>query len=300
MIASTLPSIELYNKEEPKLSHNSIIFASTSTRYFYPEHKTPNLFISNFLNKGSYVINKKRVNISDNFFYFLNANDDLEICFSNALPLQTLLIFFEENFINNCFSYHNSSTEELLDSPIKCLSNDFRLPNVPFSFINSIKGKTLQLLQETHKEDIDALLFDIITEFLVLNNDTSKQIKKIATAKKSTQEELYRRLFLAKEMMDDNVFEKLSLEQIAQEVCLNKFHFLSNFKSLYGITPHQYFMELKLQKAFNLLQNRQYTVTETCFLMGFESLGSFSNSFKKRFHLSPSVVFNQNKIPNFR
>lgn len=300
MISNTLPCIESYNKEEPKLSHNSIIFASTSSKYFYPEHKTPNLFITNFLNKGSYVINKRRVDISDNYFYFLNTNDDIEIRFSNTLPLQTLIILFEENFLNDCLSYYKNTNEELLDSPNKCLSNDFKLPNIPFSFINSIKEKTLQLLKENHKEDIDALLFNIITEFLILNNDTSKQIKKIATAKKSTQEELYRRLFLAKELMNECVFTKLTLEQIAQEVCLNKFHFLSNFKNLYGITPHQYLMELKLQKALNLLQNKQHTVTETCFLIGFESLGSFSNSFKKRFHLSPSAVFNQNKIPNFR
>lgn len=301
IISSTLPDIETYKVEEPKLEGNAIIFANTRTQYFYPEHKTPNLFVANFLNKGSYVINKKRIEISDSYFYFLNANDDLEIRFSTTLPLQTLLIFFEENFINDCFTYHIKSDERLLDSPNENLTIDFKFPTVPFSFINSIKKKTIQLANGAinHKEDVNALLFDIIAEFFILNDDTSAQIKKINTIKKSTQEELYRRLFLAKEFMNDNVCEKLSIEQVSEKVCLNKFHFLSNFKRLYGITPYQYFVELKLQKAYHLLKNNRQSVTETCFLLGFESLGSFSNSFKKDFRFPLRKHSIKIKFPTF-
>jgi AraC family transcriptional regulator len=141
-----------------------------------------------------------------------------------------------------------------------------------------------------HKEALDTLLFELIIEFSLLNKHISKQLKKIDAVKKSTREELYRRLFLAKEFIHDHVCENLTLEQIAKAACLDKFHFLYNFKALFNTTPHQYYTELKLQKAFQLLQSKQHSVTGVCYLVGFKGIGSFSNLFKRRFDISPSQL----------
>jgi AraC-like DNA-binding protein len=291
MISTALPNIHSYNNKESNQQENTVIIANTNDRYFYPEHKTPYLFIANFLNKGKYVLNKKHIEISDKHFYFLNINDDLAINFPKDVPLQTLLILFEKNFIEHCFSYLKSSNEELLDVPIPPGNSGSRIPNVPFDLTNIIRGKTEQLLQKSlHKEALDNLLFELIIEFSLLNKHTSKQLQKIEAVKKSTREELYRRLFLAKELIHDNVCENLTLEQIAKAVCLDKFHFLSNFKALFNTTPHQYYTELKLQKSFQLLQSKQHSVTEVCYLVGFKGIGSFSNLFKRRFNMSPSQL----------
>jgi AraC family transcriptional regulator len=292
MFSTALPNINSYNTKETKLKENTVVFANTNNKYFYPEHKTPYLFVTNFLNKGKYVLNKSHIEISDKHFYFLNANDHLEINFNKNVPLRTLLILFEENFIENSFAYLKSSNEELLDLPIRELNSELKLPNVPFGFNRVIREKTEQLLQKSlQKEDADVLLSELITEFLLLNKDTGQQIKKINAVKKSTREELYKRLVLAKELIHDNVCENLTVEQIAKEVCLNKFHFLSNFKTVFNTTPHKYHTEKKLQKAFQLLQSKQYSVAEVCNLVGFESIGSFSNLFKRRFEISPSQLF---------
>jgi AraC-like DNA-binding protein len=301
MISTALPNINSYNNKEPRLLENTVIIANTNDRYFYPEHKTPYLFITNFLNKGKYVLNKRHIEVSDKHFYFLNLNDDLAINFQKDVPLQTLLILFEKNFMEHCFSYLKSSNEELLDVPTQPVNSGPSIPNVPFDLNNIIRGKTAQLLQKPlHKEALDNLLFELIIEFSLVNKHISKQLKKIEAVKKSTREELYRRLFLAKELIHDNVCENLTLEQIAKAVCLDKFHFLSNFKALFNTTPHQYYTELKLQKAFQLLQSKQHSVTEVCYLVGFKGIGSFSNLFKRRFHISPSQLLNSYKIPNFR
>jgi AraC family transcriptional regulator len=147
MISTTLPNINSYNNKEPRLQENTVIIANTNDKYFYPEHKTPYLFITNFLNKGKYALNKRPIEISDKHFYFLNVNDDLAINFQKDVPLQTLLILFEKNFVEHCFSFLKSSNEELLDAPIHPLNSESRIPNVPFDFNNVIRGKTEQILQ---------------------------------------------------------------------------------------------------------------------------------------------------------
>jgi len=291
MISTVLPNINDHGKSQPKLDRNVVVFAETGGQYFYPEHKTPYLLVSNFVNKGKYAINKKQIEVSDKHFYLLNADDDLEIRFLKAVPLKTLLILFEDEFIKGCFSYAASSTEQLLEQPSKVLNAGPELPNVPFAFNKNIQKITSQVVQSARSQAaVDELLFELMMNFVVLNKETSKQIKRVDAVKKSTREELYRRLFLAKEFMHDNAFENLTVSQVAGEVCLDKFHFLRNFKNVFHTTPHQYLTEIKLQQAHQLLKSQGVSVTDACYIIGFDSVGSFSNLFKKRFGMSPSTI----------
>lgn len=292
MYLKSLPNISTFNCNPPRLDRNEVIYAHTDANYFYPEHKTPYLFVANFLSKGKYILNKKPIQISDKHFYFLNVNDQLEIRFADNVPLKTFIILFADDFVSESFNYRSVSDEDHLDLPDEIkLRRKFEIPSVPFALNDRILGKIRAILQNaSNKEGLETHTLELVFEFSKLHRDSIEQINRIAAVKKSTREELYRRLFLAAEFMNDNIFEQLSVEQIAKEVCLNKFHFLSNFKALYQTTPHQYFVELKLQKAVQLLKSKRYNVTDVCFMLGFESIGSFSNLFKKRFHISPSKL----------
>ena len=232
------------------------------------------------MNRGQYFVNRRPIEVSARQFYFLNANDTIGINFAKTDRLRTCLILFKEGFVEECSLYLTGS--------------EARFPNVPLELNSAIQATISALLQADQKEDVDDALFELIAESHRLGGQASQSLKRISATKRSTKEELYRRLAVAKEIMQDNVSQNLTIEQIAGEVCLNKFHFLSTFKDVFNTTPHQYFMELKLQKALALLQTQQHSVMEVCFLVGFESPGSFSNLFKKRFGMPPS------KIPNFR
>jgi AraC family transcriptional regulator len=274
-----------------------VIHASTTEKYYYPEHSTPHLLIANFVNRGHYMLNQQKVETSARHFYFLNPHDTLEIQFPDKAPLQTWMILFEEKFVDSCLHVLRTSHQQLLDTPQDRPSLSPRWPSVPFDLTDTIQ-KQMGLL--TNKEDFQPILFDLITECTRLNADTQKGIEKITAIKRSTREELYRRLYLAREWINDSLSGQITLDQMAAVACLNKFHFLSNFKQLFGVTPHQYLMEKRLQKAFDLLKQQRYSVTEVCALLGFESIGSFSNQYRKRFGTPPSQLRSISQIPNFR
>lgn len=99
---------------------------------------------------------------------------------------------------------------------------------------------------------------------------------------------LYRRIVQAKLFIDNNYAEKLDLNNISDEAYFSKFHFLRLFKSAYGKTPHQYLKYVRIEKAKELLKKGS-PVTEVCFLVGFESLSSFSGLFSKLAGKSPSA-----------
>jgi len=91
----------------------------------------------------------------------------------------------------------------------------------------------------------------------------------------------------AKLFIDDNYFEQIDLDNIADEACFSKFHFIRLFKKIYGYTPHNYLTKVRIEKSKLFLQEN-LPITDVCYKIGFDSLGSFSVLFKKYSGLSPS------------
>jgi len=105
---------------------------------------------------------------------------------------------------------------------------------------------------------------------------------------------LFRRLVQAKLFIDENYADQLDLDNISDEACFSKFHFIRLFKNAYGKTPYQYLTSVRIDNAKILLKN-SIPVSETCYAVGFESLSSFSGLFKKLTGLSPSEYKQQQR-----
>jgi AraC-like DNA-binding protein len=103
---------------------------------------------------------------------------------------------------------------------------------------------------------------------------------------------LYRRIVQAKLFMDAHFSEPIDLDNIADEASFSKFHFIRLFKSIYGKTPHQHLMHVRIEKAKILLQQNT-TIVNVCADVGFESVTSFTSLFKKQSGLTPALYQQQ-------
>ena len=103
------------------------------------------------------------------------------------------------------------------------------------------------------------------------------------------REYLIEKVMEAKKFMDTNYASDICLADIACKASISKFHFLRLFKQVYGITPNQYLVTVRIEKAKALLQSG-VTVTEACFSVGFDSITSFTGLFKKVTGYTPSAV----------
>ncbi|MGB5428675.1 helix-turn-helix domain-containing protein [Eudoraea sp.] len=87
--------------------------------------------------------------------------------------------------------------------------------------------------------------------------------------------------------IETNYDVDLNLDLLSHIQFVSKYHLLRLFKKYYGLTPRQYLMDKRIEKSKENLINGM-TITETCFAVGFESLGSFSTLFKTKTGKSPS------------
>ena len=98
---------------------------------------------------------------------------------------------------------------------------------------------------------------------------------------KSHGSEVHERLCRARAFIDECYDLPLDLEEISKQACLSRYHFLRLFREAFATTPHQYLIQKRIEKAKELLRVRRLSVTDVCFEVGFESLGSFSTLFRK-------------------
>lgn len=102
-----------------------------------------------------------------------------------------------------------------------------------------------------------------------------------------TDLETLQRLGRARDFIDHCYDHPLSLDQISEKACFSRYHFLRLFRQAFNKTPHQYLIERRIEKAKELLGDDELRVTDVCFEVGFQSLGSFSTLFHKTVGQAP-------------
>ena len=87
--------------------------------------------------------------------------------------------------------------------------------------------------------------------------------------------------------------EKISLDMISENMYVSPFYISKIFKSVTGDTPIRYLINIRLDKAKELLEkNPGISVKEVSDMVGYDDAYHFSKLFKKRFGVSPSGIRN--------
>lgn len=80
---------------------------------------------------------------------------------------------------------------------------------------------------------------------------------------------------------------ELSLNQLAGVAQVSEFYFSRLFKNTTGMAPHQFVLNLRLERAKKLILTRQMSLSEVAVFCGFFDQSHFSNVFKRAFGMTP-------------
>ncbi len=99
-----------------------------------------------------------------------------------------------------------------------------------------------------------------------------------------------KKMNLAQEILLANLDTPPSLTELANRIGTNTNKLKIGFKAQFGVPVFKYLQNERLKKAYNLIKSEQKTIQEAAWAVGYESLGSFSNAFEKKFGYRPSQV----------
>jgi AraC family transcriptional regulator len=92
------------------------------------------------------------------------------------------------------------------------------------------------------------------------------------------------------EYIHEHLHQDLKLVEIAAIVQISPYHFLRLFKQRMGITPHQYILQRRIEKAKYLLQNSEFSIADIAMQTGFCDQSHLTRYFKRIIGTTPKLL----------
>lgn len=128
------------------------------------------------------------------------------------------------------------------------------------------------------------------------NDEFSRQIidifKKLLVDRLSEKAEPSPAMDLEKvdQYMEKRLQEKITVEELARHVHVSPSHFYTLFRKETGVSPHQYLIRKRVEKANELLRHTRKSIVEISEYVGFSSQSALNNTFKLQFGYTPGSV----------
>jgi len=230
--------------------------------------------------------------VNETGYLILNDQQPYEIHIDSPTRVESFIIFFPRNWAEEVLASRTLPSERLLDEPEAVTKRPVHFFE-RFTPHDKLISPVLTALRRAHKRGplpdllVEQKLRELLARMLQAQDDSLCERDALAAQRPATREELWRRLNRGRDFIHARFESALTLSQIASAACLSPFHFLRGFKAVFRMTPHEYLSNCRVERAKFLLERTELPVTEICFSVGYESLGSFSSWFSRLTGSSP-------------
>ena len=94
----------------------------------------------------------------------------------------------------------------------------------------------------------------------------------------------------ARKILEANYINSPTVSALARDIGVNEAKLMHAFKQLFGQTIFNYTQSLRMEKAKELLETTEHSITEIAFDVGYEYSSNFTTAFKRRFSITPSAA----------
>lgn len=87
--------------------------------------------------------------------------------------------------------------------------------------------------------------------------------------------------------IDDHLGERISLDELARQAGVSRFHFARQFRLSTGESPMGYLRRIRIERSKSILQTRDSTIAEVAVSLGFSDQSHFTRTFGRMVGTSP-------------
>ncbi len=188
---------------------------------------------------------------------------------------QSYHLYFENQLLNEVLSLYKSPPQNL---PSK---SSFNIPCSPviLQYLDS-----LQYLSQVIKKTNNQIFKVKIMEFLTLAIAENENFKPLSRLKHFTQYQNPQNLGV---FMSENFDKPLTVADYAYLTGRSLSTFRREFKAKFGLPPHKWITQKRMEKAKEILEKGNQSVSEAAYHVGYENVSHFISGFKKHYGYTP-------------
>lgn len=157
---------------------------------------------------------------------------------------------------------------------------DIYLFNLLYQFFQSIFNHNDKMVIETN-------MINVLSYLIKNYTDQTKEYKKLFDNKEIIKNSI--------EYIKDSLDANITLDELAENSSLSKYHFLRVFKKDIGLTPHHYILTQRIHKAKELVLNGS-ALSEVGLKVGFNDQSHFIRNFRKIYGYSPKELLKKSNF----
>ena len=195
--------------------------------------------------------------------------------------------------VHNSISFN--LTQELLSRNAMEMWDDDRVELIPsFPIHDPLINQMAEALRRNEKTNADGCqiyaktMANALAVHLLQNFSTRSH-----TALPRTEALASKKLKRVLDYINDHLEQKIEIEELATLAQLSQYHFSRVFKESTGLSPHQYVIQQRVEKAKQLLSQRTMTISEVALASGFTHQSHLNRHFKGLLNITPKEFLNQ-------
>jgi AraC family transcriptional regulator len=274
-----------------KVSNVAIQFFATDL-YKQEEHKFVSVRCA-FAGERVYEVNGGRIAVDDTSYLLLNPGQSVISTVQSPTRVECFGVYIWPSVVQRVLRSQITSADRLLDDPDRAGEPSLVFFEQRYRHDDVLSPLLYRIRESFGKEWatcgwMEEQFYLLVERMLAVHRNVRVEVESLPSVRASTRVELHQRLHRGRDFIEASLHQPINLATIAEVAWISPHHFLRSFKQAFGETPHQYLTRRRLERAKRLLTTTDQPVTEICYALGFESLGSFSWLFRRHFGLSPN------------
>jgi AraC family transcriptional regulator len=151
-----------------------------------------------------------------------------------------------------------------------------------------LSGISLELLKEASNQSLFGKIYVETLSQLMIIRLLNRHIRihaGVKTGNSGLPRHLQNRI---QDYINENLAGDISINVLATLSGLSSYHFIRMFNRSFGVPPHQYVLNRRIEKAKQLLTHSAISMTQVALEVGYQSHSHFSNAFRKLIGCTPS------------
>lgn len=279
--------------EGARLGADNVLLHARARRHRVQNYAGPLSVKTVLAGRVAWTIAGRDLVVDPSSFLIVAAGEKYSMNIELSTPVETCCAFFAPGFVERTVLDATSPLEHSLDEPERMA------PVAPYlsaahsdaerSLIGRVQGLAGRCRETLNPSGWEEEFLVLAVDLFRFHRKIREQAARIPAIRKSTREELFRRLLIGREYIHSHLSGPVSLTTVARAACLSPFHFHRAFARAFERTPHAYLTGIRLAQARRMIESGS-RVLDACIEAGFASPGAFTRLFRCQYGEKPSEV----------